>query len=40
MKENGVEGTPTVFLNGKQWNRTSADFKVDEFKAAVEAARS
>lgn len=39
MKENGVEGTPTVFINGKLWNRTSADFKLDEFKAAVEAAR-
>lgn len=39
MKENGVEGTPTVFINGKLWNRTSADFKLDEFKAAVEGAR-
>lgn len=39
MKKNGVEGTPTVFLNGKVWNRTSADFRLDEFKAAVEAAR-
>lgn len=39
MKKNGVEGTPTVFINGKQWNRTSAEFRLDEFKAAVEAAR-
>ena len=39
MKKNGVEGTPTVFLNGKVWNRKSADFNLDEFKAAVEAAR-
>lgn len=39
MKENGVEGTPTVFINGKQWNRTSAEFQLEEFKAAVEAAR-
>ncbi|MEY3185333.1 MAG: hypothetical protein RIR58_69 [Actinomycetota bacterium] len=39
MKKNGVEGTPTVFLNGKQWNRTSAEFQLEEFKAAVEAAR-
>lgn len=40
MKKNGVEGTPTVFLNGKVWNRTSSEFRLDEFKAAVEAARS
>lgn len=40
MKKNGVEGTPTVFLNGKVWNRTSAEFNLDEFKAAVEAARA
>lgn len=39
MKKNGVEGTPTVFINGKQWNRTSSEFKLDEFKAAVEAAK-
>lgn len=39
MKKNGVEGTPTVFINGKQWNRTSSEFRLDEFKAAVEAAK-
>ncbi|MEY5018298.1 MAG: hypothetical protein RJB54_216 [Actinomycetota bacterium] len=39
MKKNGVEGTPTVFLNGKQWNRTSSEFQLEEFKAAVEAAK-
>jgi protein-disulfide isomerase len=39
MKKNGVEGTPTVFINGKPWNRTTAEFQLAEFKAAVEAAR-
>ena len=39
MKKNGVEGTPTVFINGKPWNRTTSEFKLEEFKAAVEAAK-
>ena len=39
MKKNGVEGTPTVFINGKPWNRTTSEFRLEEFKAAVEAAK-
>ena len=39
MKKNGVEGTPTVFINGKAWNRTTSEFRLEEFKAAVEAAK-
>jgi protein-disulfide isomerase len=38
MSKFGVKGTPTVFINGKLWERTSSDFNLDEFKAAVEAA--
>ncbi len=38
MSKFGVKGTPTVFINGKLWERISPDFNVDEFKAAVEAA--
>jgi len=38
MSKFGVKGTPTVFINGKLWERTSPDFNLDEFKAAVEAA--
>jgi protein-disulfide isomerase len=33
-----VTGTPTVFINGKLWQRKSADFNLAEFSAAVEAA--
>jgi len=39
MAKNKVEGTPTVFINGKLWSRSGSEFKVDEFKAAVEAAK-
>jgi protein-disulfide isomerase len=39
MPKNKVQGTPTIFINGKLWERTSNDFNVEEFKAAVEAAR-
>jgi protein-disulfide isomerase len=39
MKENGVESTPTVFINGKLWRPSGSAFNLDEFKAAVEAAR-
>ncbi|NDI10600.1 MAG: protein-disulfide isomerase [Actinobacteria bacterium] len=38
MPKYGVEGTPTLFINGKEWKRTSAAFDVNEFRAAVEAA--
>ena len=39
MKKNKVESTPTVFINGKLWRPTGSGFNLDEFKAAVEAAR-
>ena len=39
MAKNNVQGTPTVFINGKLWNRSGSDFVLDEFKAAVEAAK-
>ena len=37
MRKFGVQGTPTVFINGKKWERTQNAFVLDEFKAAVEA---
>ena len=37
MGKFGVKGTPTVFINGKKWERTQNSFVLDEFKAAVEA---
>ena len=37
MPEFGVKGTPTVFIDGKLWERKSPDFNLAEFKAAVEA---
>jgi protein-disulfide isomerase len=37
MSKFGVQGTPTVFINGKKWERTQNSFVLDEFKAAVEA---
>ena len=37
MSKFGVQGTPTVFINGKRWERTQNGFELDEFKAAVEA---
>lgn len=32
-----VTGTPTVFINGKLWQRQSNDFNLNEFRSAVEA---
>jgi protein-disulfide isomerase len=37
MSKYGVQGTPTVFINGKKWERTQNAFLLEEFKAAVEA---
>jgi protein-disulfide isomerase len=37
MSKFGVQGTPTVFINGKKWERTQSAFVLEEFKAAVEA---
>ena len=37
MPKFGVKGTPTVFIDGKLWERKSSDFNLAEFKAAVEA---
>ena len=37
MSKYGVQGTPTVFINGKKWERTQNEFILEEFKAAVEA---
>jgi protein-disulfide isomerase len=37
MSKFGVQGTPTVFINGKKWERTQNGFELDEFKSAVEA---
>jgi protein-disulfide isomerase len=37
MSQYGVQGTPTVFINGKKWERTQNGFVLEEFKAAVEA---
>lgn len=39
MPKNKVQGTPTIFINGKLWERKSNDFSVAEFRAAVEAAK-
>ena len=38
MSKYGVQGTPTVFINGKLWERTQNAFVLEEFKAAVEGA--
>lgn len=38
MNKFGVQGTPTVFINGKKWERAQNEFILEEFKAAVEAA--
>ena len=38
MSKYGVRGTPTVFINGKLWERTQNEFSLEEFKAAVEGA--
>jgi protein-disulfide isomerase len=40
MAKYGVEGTPTVFINGKEWKRQSPTFDLAEFKSAVEAAKT
>ena len=36
MPKYGVQGTPTIFIDGKLWERKSPDFNLDEFRAAVE----
>jgi protein-disulfide isomerase len=36
MSKYGVQGTPTVFIDGKLWERKSSDFNLEEFRAAVE----
>jgi protein-disulfide isomerase len=36
MSKYGVQGTPTVFINGKLWERKQNAFVPEEFKAAVE----
>ena len=33
-----VQGTPTIFINGKRWESQSNTFDLAEFRAAVEAA--
>jgi protein-disulfide isomerase len=38
MTKYKVQGTPTVFLNGKLWVRKNAGFVLDEFSAAFEAS--
>ena len=37
MPQFGVQGTPTVFINGKLWERTNPNFDLGEFSTAVEA---
>lgn len=37
MSKYGVQGTPTVFINGKLWQRQSQNFDLGEFRTAVEA---
>ena len=39
MAKNNVNGTPTIFINGKLWERSGTTFVVDELKAAVDAAK-
>jgi protein-disulfide isomerase len=38
MNRYGVRGTPTTLINGKEWERQSPGFDLNEFRAAVEAA--
>jgi len=38
MAKFGVRGTPTIFINGKVWEREISDFNLIEFRAAVEGA--
>ena len=40
MAKYGVEGTPTVFINGQEWKRAPGPFDLEAFKAAIEAAKS
>ena len=37
MAKYGVKGTPTIFINGKLWERKIPDFNLAEFRTAVEA---
>ena len=37
MGKFGVQGTPTVFINGKVWKPTSNDYVLNELRSAVEA---
>ena len=37
MQKYNVRGTPTVFINGKLWERKSGVFDLNEFRLAVEA---
>jgi protein-disulfide isomerase len=37
MSKYGVQGTPTVFINGKLWQRQTSNFDLGEFRTAVEA---
>lgn len=37
MAKFGVKGTPTVFIDGKLWERQNNAFILEEFKTAVEA---
>ena len=37
MPKYNVKGTPTVFINGKLWERKNSSFLLDEFRTAVEA---
>lgn len=37
MAKFGIQGTPTVFINGKVWKPTTQDFSLDDFRSAVEA---
>ena len=37
MGKFGVQGTPTVFINGKVWKPTTSDFNLNDFRSAVEA---
>ena len=36
MAKYGVQGTPTVFIDGKLWERQSPDFNETEFRESVE----
>jgi protein-disulfide isomerase len=38
MAKYNVKGTPTVFFNGKLWERQNGGFLLDEFSAAFEAS--